>query len=293
MSSDYLTTAEVAELLRLNERSVYELVRKQRIPCSRVAGKWLFPRQLVHAWVLAGVAPEHAPAAATPPVVAGSHDPLLAWAVDAAAAGLSMQAGGSLDGLRRIAAGEAMLCALHLPDPAGEGYNREAVRALASPPDLLLLRFAQRRQGLITAAGNPKGIRQIGDLSRAGVRVVQRQADAGSRALLDRLLANAGILPRGLQYLPEPARSEEALALAVLDGSADVGLGIEAAAGRFALDFVPLHVERLDLALRRHDYFEPPLQALLAVMRGSAFAEKARQLGGYAIEGLGEVVYNR
>ena len=97
MEPEYQTTAEVAQRLRLKERSVYELVRTRRIPCSRVAGKWLFPRRLVDAWVLAGVEDRFVPAPAPPAVVAGSHDPLLSWAVGASGCGLAIEAGGSFD----------------------------------------------------------------------------------------------------------------------------------------------------------------------------------------------------
>jgi putative molybdopterin biosynthesis protein len=293
MDSEYLTTAEVAMRLRLKERSVYELVRTRRIPCSRVAGKWLFPRRLVDAWVLAGIEGEFRPETSVPAVVAGSHDPLLSWAVDASQCGLAVDAGGSFDGLRRLANGRAMLAALHLPDSADSRHNREAVRGLAGPPDLVLLRFVQRQQGLITAPGNPAGLRTIIDLARPGLRVVLRQADAGSRALLDRLLAEAGTDTRALNPLPDPARSEEALALAVLQGSADAGLGIEAVSRRFGLGFVALHAERLDLALSRRDAFEPPVQRLLRFLQAPEFVDRARKLGGYRLEGLGEVLYNR
>jgi len=186
-----------------------------------------------------------------------------------------------------------MLAALHLPDPSGSRHNREAVRGLSGPPDLVLLRFVQRRQGLVTAPGNPAGLRGIADLSRPGLRVVLRQADAGSRALLEHLLAEAGMDTRALAVLPEPARSEEALALAVLQGSADAGLGIEAVARRFGLGFVPLHEERLDLAMTRRDAFGPSLQRLWRFFGSAPFAAKAMALGGYQVQGLGEVVYNR
>lgn len=293
MEAEYLTTAEVAARLRLKERSVYELVRTRRIPCSRVAGKWLFPRRLVDAWVLAGIEGEFQAPSAVPAVLAGSHDPLLSWAVTASGCGLSVDAGGSFDGLRRLADGRAMLAALHLPDPDGSRHNREAVRGLPGPPDLLLLRFVQRRQGLVTAPGNPERLGGITDLARPGLRVVLRQADAGSRALLEHLLAEADMDTRALKALPEPARSEEDLALAVLQGAADAGLGIEAVARRFGLGFVPLHEERLDLALSRRDAFEAPLRTLLDFFRHEDFAAQTRHLGGYRLDGLGEVVYNR
>ena len=112
----YLTTAEVADYLRVGERTVYELVRRGRIPCSRAAGKLLFPRHLVDLWVEAGVASPVAAVRRAPAVLAGSHDPLLEWALRESGCGLALLAGGSADGLRRISAGEAAAAALHILD---------------------------------------------------------------------------------------------------------------------------------------------------------------------------------
>lgn len=291
---DYLTTAEVARHLRLKERAIYELVRQGRIPCSKVTGKLLFPRRLVDAWVLSDL-PARA-ALDTLPVVAGSHDLLLEWALRESTSPLALHAGGSWDGLRRLVEGQARVAAIHLhdgqADDADGAANRRAVASLDGPQDLVLIRWARRRQGLIVARDNPLGIGGIADLSRPGLRIAQRQPDAGSWQLL-RLMAARHDVDPGTWRGPGPLRSESELALAVLDGQADVGLGVEAAARRFGLGFVPLHEECVDLAMRRRDYFEPAVQALLRFAREPRFEERARRLGGYEVSEVGEVAYNR
>ncbi|MEX0758629.1 MAG: helix-turn-helix domain-containing protein, partial [Tistlia sp.] len=106
-ASELMTTREVADYLRLKERRIYELVRQRAIPCTRVTGKWLFPKPLIDLWLsrhLEGSPPASAP----PPVVAGSQDPLLDWAVRESGCGLALLPGGSLDGLARLARGEAL-----------------------------------------------------------------------------------------------------------------------------------------------------------------------------------------
>ncbi len=80
--------------------------------------------------------------------------------------------------------------------------------------------------------------------------------------------------------------------MAVLEGKADTGIGIAAAGAQFRLDFLPLHRERYDLVLSRHDYFESPFQQLLRFARSPRFAERARELSGYNIADLGQVIYN-
>ncbi len=287
-----MTTREAADYLRVKERKIYELVRDRRIPCSRVTGKWLFPRRLIDRWVA-----EHADYAgvarpAPPPVIAGSHDPLLDWAARQSGCGLALLPGGSLDGLRRLAAGEATLCGLHLRDAAGTDYNVEAARDALAGVDVVLVEWARRRQGLVLAPGNPKRIAGIADLKKRRARVACRQQDAGSQILLLRLLEEAGIAPGALTYADPPALSETELGMAVLEGRADAGLAIESAARQLKLDFVPLAEERFDLAMRRRDYFEPPVQRLLGFTRNPRFADQAGKLGGYDIAGVGTVRYN-
>jgi len=70
------------------------------------------------------------------------------------------------------------------------------------------------------------------------------------------------------------------------------GLGIATVAHQYRLGFVPLVVERYDLAIWRAAYFEAPVQKLLTFARGDRFAERAKALTGYDISGLGSVHYN-
>jgi excisionase family DNA binding protein len=292
MQSEYLTTAEVAAYLRLKERTVYDLVARRAIPCSRVTGKLIFPRRLVDRWVDANVEVAHGAPLTAPPIVGGSSDPLLEWALRESGSGLATLFEGSAGGLKRFASAEATAVGLHLLDPAGEGYNREAVRALKGVYDIVLIEWAEREQGLVVARGNPLGLASIRDLARSGARIAPRQAGAGGQVLFDRLAEREGVDRAGLRCVGRTALTDADIAAAVADGEADCGLAIGAVARRFALDFVPLHVERFDLVCRRRDYFEPPLQRLFAFARTPAFAEKAAQLGHYHVEATGGVRFN-
>jgi excisionase family DNA binding protein len=290
-SAEWMTSSEAAAYLRVGERTLYELVRRQRIPCSRAAGKLLFPRYLVDLWLeaqieLAGTAPRRAP-----PVLGGSHDPLLEWALRESGSGLALLAGGSLDGLRRLARREVMVAGLHILEEEGGGYNVAALRAQGELSDVVLIEWAWRQQGLVLAPGNPLGIGGIADLLRPGLRIARRQEEAGAQILLRRLVMGAGADVARLGAGPL-ATTETDLAGLVLDGKADAGLAIESVARRFRLDFLPLHRERFDLAMRRRDYFEEPVQALMAFARTPAFAARAAELGGYDVASLGRVAYN-
>ncbi len=289
---DFMTTKEVADYLRIKQRRVYELVRRRAIPCTRVTGKWLFPRTLVDIWLAESASGEAPVAVEAPPVVAGSHDPLLDWAVRESDCGLALLPGGSLDGLKRFAAGQAQVAGLHLYDAESGNFNVPAVSATLPLRGLVLIEWAQRNQGLVLAAGNPKGVTGLRDLAEKRITVVQRQAAAGSRLLLANLLERAGLAAEDLTLADETAGSETDLGLAILEGRAEAGFAVEAVARTLQLDFLPLMRERYDLLLRRRDYFGAPVQSLLAFARGGAFEARAGQMGGYDVSGLGPIHLN-
>lgn len=293
--TEMMNTREVAQYLRVKERKVYDLVRKRRIPCTRVTGKWLFPKPLIDLWMARNTeAPGLGPGALAPPpaVAVGSHDPLLEWALRESRSGLAHMAGGSLDGLKRLAEGQAAMCGLHVYDAESGGYNAPVVAKACAGLDVVLLEWAWREQGLVLAEGNPLGIGRLPDLAAKKARLVGRQAEAGSQLLLLHLLVEAGIALAELTLLEQPALSETDLGLAVLEGRADAGLAVAAVARQFRLDFLPLHRERYDLLLRQREYFEEPAQKLFAFARGEAFRVRAREMTGYDVSGLGRVVYN-
>jgi excisionase family DNA binding protein len=285
--AELLTTREVAGLLRIKERKVYDLVASGQIPHVRVTGKLLFPRALLDAWLLRHSGSRVAPRT-WPDIVAGSHDPLLDWALRESGAGLATFFDGSLDGLERMAKGDAIAAGLHLVE--GDSWNVGHIeRRLAGEP-VVLIEWARREQGLILPPGNPAGIDRVASL--AGRRVIPRQQAAGSFLLLQQLLATAGLSLDALELAEPPARTHADVAIAIADGKAEVGLGLAAMARQFRLDFLPLVRERYDLLIWRRAYFDPPLQRFWAFCRTASFAAKARDFGGYDIEGFGRVHYN-
>ena len=285
-----MTTAELADYLRLKQRKIYELVRAKQIPCARMTGKLLFPRRMIDLWIERHVELAAPLPARAPPVLAGSHDPLLEWAVRESGCGLALLLTGSADGLGEWAEGKALLAGIHMIGADG-GYNLAAVQALSRLGDIVMLEWARREQGLVIAPGNPRNIRGLADLKRRCLRVARRQEGAGAHLLLLHLLEDARIAVKDINLLDQPCLTETDLALAVLDRKADCGVAIRAVAQRFGLAFVPLKLERFDLVMRCRDYFESPVQRLVRFARGRAFADRAKELGGYDLSGQGEVSF--
>jgi len=291
---ELLNTREIADYLRLKQRKVYDLVQRGEIPCTRVGGKWLFPKDQIDHWLAArnGSEPVSKPATAPPPVIAGSHDPFLDWCVDESRCGLALMGGGSLSGLERLAEGAALACGLHALDAASGEHNLPFVRRRLGDQDVVAIEWARREQGLVVAAGNPLGIRSVADLATTRARVVRRQPEAGAQLLFDHLVAESGLEWGDLITLDRPVRVETEVGLAVLGGQADAGLAIRAVAQQLRLDFVPLLWERYDLVMRRRDYFEPPMQALLTFARSPLAMRRAEELQGYDLSGFGAVHFN-
>jgi excisionase family DNA binding protein len=286
-----LTTAEAADYLRIKERKLYELVAEGSIPCTKVTGKWLFPRGDLDRWLLAGMArPLGVMPADPPPIVGGSHDPLLQWALSESRAGLAMLPEGSESGYRRFLAGEVLAAAIHfhdLSDPAKDA-NLEIVAQEPGLYDAVLIGFAAREQGLLVAAGNPLGLNSIPDVGAKGARIALRPEGAGAQQLLLALLKRHGIGISDLRRaLVAPTGPD--IAQAIRAGHADCGVATRSVAAAAGIGFVPLMSERFDLLLRQRDSYRPPLQSFLGLLRQPVFAERARELGGLDVSGAGAV----
>ena len=228
-------------------------------------------------------------------VAIGSHDP----ALDLLASELSRRSppmrlactnAGSYGGLVALRRGEAHLAGCHLLDPATGVYNETDVRRVLPGRAVSLIHFAQREQGLIVPHGNPKALRTLRDLTRPGVRFVNRQRGAGTRMLLDHLLTNERIEPSAIEGYDREQYTHLSVAADVDSGMADVGLGIRAAARALGTDFIPVGMERYDLVIPNEHLEHPPVAALLAILHDPTFADAVRAMGGYDTSRMGEAI---
>jgi len=319
-SPTFLTVRELADLLRVRERKVYDLAAAGDVPCSRVTGKLLFPRTAVNRWLAkqssgTGARPRAA-------VFAGSHDPLLEWSLKASGAGLATFFDGSSEGIERFERRDAVATALHLMSP-DEVWNVPAVRDRFASENVVLLGFAERQRGLLVAKGvadsylsrqgidarrprpatscnvaaavpaSPANVRasRIDPEFLQGKRLARRQSGAGSQILLEWLVTAAGLALEDLAST-ELVLSESDAAMAVSEGRVDAALGLSGLARQHGLDFIPLMTERFDLLVDREAWFEPALQCFADFCRTKAFHDKATSLGGYDVSRVGAVRFN-
>ncbi len=231
-------------------------------------------------------------------VVLGSHDntlDLLATLLRRRDPRLRLSSGhvGSLGGLMALSQGRAHLGGSHLLDPETNTYNVPFIKRYLTGVPLKLINLTWRQQGLMLAPGNPKQIRTIKDLVRPGVRFINRQRGAGTRLLLDFLLHGEGLEARAIQGYDREEYTHMAVAVNVFSGTADVGLGILAAAKALGLDFLPLLPERYDLVVPESTFGEARFQVLLAVIRSPEFREGALALGGYDLKDCGRILWEQ
>lgn len=275
-----LTVKEVADLLRVRERKVYDMAAAGEIPHRRLTAKLLFPADEISTWMDVGDRPA---SAIRPDVLVGSHDPLLEWSIRESGSGLAALVDGSADGLARFATGAAAMCGLHVPE--ADGWNLETVQS-AGIGNAVLIHWARRHQGLILRNGlsTAEGVAVL-----KGKRVALRQPGAGGRALFDRLVLEAGLPEHAFEVAESVARTETDIAASIASGEADVAMGLESMARQFGLGFLPHVYERFDLLVDRRAWFTEPLQTLFRFASTEAFARKAEALGGYDISQLGAV----
>jgi excisionase family DNA binding protein len=286
---DLLTTIEAADYLRLGERKLYELVAENKIPCSKVTGKWLFPRHELDRWVLSGLArPEGMIPPEPPPIVGGSQDDLLEWSLRQAGSGLASLTEGTGSGVARLLRGEVAAAAIHFHNEAAEP-NVDAVRAMPRLHDAVLIGFARREQGLLLPPGNPRSLNSLVDVLESGAKMAVRQAGAGAHMLLNVLVARAGASQKELNRLEPPCLTGPDLAAAIRTGRADCGIATRAAARGAGLEFVSLAWENFDLLMRQRTYFQPSIQALVRFLAQDSFARRAEELTGYDTSSAGQI----
>jgi putative molybdopterin biosynthesis protein len=227
-------------------------------------------------------------------LVTGSHDvalDLLAGEIHTRAPELTVASThvGSMAGLAALREGYCHMAGSHLLDPETGHYNWPYIQRLFGEDPVTVVTLAHRQQGFMVAPGNPRGLRTWDDLGRGEIRLINRQAGAGTRVLLDTELAERKIDPRRLDGYGREVYTHLAVASVVESGAADVGLGIRAAARARGLDFVPLAMERYDLVMSPAVWESPFGEALRQTLAGQAFRDELTALGGYDTQETGMV----
>jgi putative molybdopterin biosynthesis protein len=286
------TTAEAAHYLRLKERKIYEMVAEGTVPCTKVTGRWLFPKAELDHWLATNVS---RPAGLTrpepSPIVGGSHDPLLEWALRESGSGLATLAVGSEAGLHSFTEGQTVAAAMHLHalDDLEADANVAAVASRSDLQDAVMIAFCRREQGFLLAPGNPLKIGSIEDVIAKRARIALRTKGAGAQLLLLAMLHGAKSSLDALAAVSPVCPTGPDIAQAIRAGRADTGIATRSVANSAGLDFISIVWEPFDMVMRQRDYFRPALQALLKFLHSKELSVRAQEMAGYDLSDAGSV----
>lgn len=300
MENRFITTREVADLLKVNEKMVYTLITDKGLPATKVTGKWLFPRRLVEEWLELNI--ENGPirpAALSSDsgrlLLAGSDDPFFQKTLSLFHASVTDTVAffanvGSMGGLKCLRRGLCHIGICHLLQDDKEEYNFDfAEQELEQSP--VFINFSRREQGILVQRGNPLAISCVNDLARDDVTIVNRPLGTGTRLLFDYEIARSDIAASQIRgYDHEVSRHVDA-GMEILAGRADAAPAIRAIAGMLDLDFVPLRWERFDLLVSRERFFERGIQNFLTILQEKSFARLAQSFVGYDISSSGKMIF--
>ena len=202
------------------------------------------------------------------------------------------QVHGSLESLHMLNIGQCQMAGFHFPlGELGQRLVPRYQRWIDERRHSLLL-LATRRQGIMAQAGNPKRIRDIHDLTRRSVRFINRQKGSGTRTIFDQLLRDADIRPARIAGYTNEEFTHFAVAAMVASGAADAGFGLQAAAARFTLHFVPVLQERYMLAIDK-DLGTELQTKIVKLLRSRRFRQSMGGYQGYDVKQAGRVIRPR
>lgn len=315
-----LTPEEVAMKLKIAKNTVYELIKRGELPAYRVGRKIRVDLKDVEAYKRLGKKIEFNPEAEvlksitedTPlnqaiQLMPGENRPSNGivicgqdFLLDILTRHLERYSDvtrayrhsvGSFPGLLALYQEKADMAAIHLWDGDTEVYNIPYVRHMMPGFTSIIIHLACRMQGFYVAKGNPKGINEWKDLTREGIRFINREKGSGTRVLLDEKLRILGIPRELIKGYGVEATSHLAVASAVARGEADVGMGNEKVSMQVrGVEFIPLQKERYELVIRHDDLKKPHVKAVIEILQSSEFKKEIEGLGDYDVKETGKIV---
>jgi putative molybdopterin biosynthesis protein len=227
-------------------------------------------------------------------VMVGSHDNTIdilrdQLKADGHPVGISSSHVGSMGGIMAIKKGTCHIAGTHLLDPQDGSYNVSYIDRFLPDLPVKLVHLVEREQGLMVAKHNPKKIEGLHDLARDDVSFINRQSGSGTRILLDYRLRQLGLDPAAISGYQSEEFTHMAVAVAVLSGAVDAGLGIYAAAKALDLDFIPVVIEKYDLIIPDIHFAAPNIKTLLTTIESAVFKQRVNALGGYNTDRTGHI----
>lgn len=219
-------------------------------------------------------------------IVTGSHDPVIDEIADimkrrGCLFTLTSSHVGSMGAITALKTKTAHVGAIHLLDGETGKYNESYVEKYFPEGGVTLIKGVKRVQGLMVRKGNPLGVRGFSDITKG--TYVNRQGGSGTRVLCDYLLKKNGISPDSVKGYYNEEFTHTAVAAAIKNGNADMGLGILSAAKMYDLDFIPICHEEYDILVSDDAKDSENVRVFLDILKSDEFRKRTEKLGGYGI----------
>ena len=305
-----LSTQEVADILHVSKSTIYELIRRGEINSYKVGRKVRFTQDDVDAYIARSrheqsvhpVRRVEISSELLHPTTGKGEKPFIISGQDVVLDILSnfLHQNGlgtdrcylnSFEGLLALYERKVDAAACHLYAVDEKSFNVPYVKRLMPGVKAVLINVSYRKQGYYVAAGNPKEIRGWRDLARRDISILNRCVGSSARILLDGQLHRMNLDPRQIKGYEREMKSHLTMAAAIADGEADLAIGTERISRQIdGLDFIPLLEERYDLVIRSDVMKTPAAEAILEILRSSAFKKEIRHFTGNDYRDMGKII---
>ena len=296
-----MNTREVAEYLDIHEKQVYALIKEKKIPCTRVTGKWIFPKYLIDEWI-ASSAKSSIDYITVPQkhdgilLAAGSNDPILDILLGTININGSFKifstSTGSTQGLKLLGEKQTDIAWCHLLDPETGEYNIPYLSRYLPGMNIAVVHMFYREIGFIFSHSLKHEITGFRDLTTVGLRFINRQEGSGTRLLLDYHLQKNGISASDIRGYDNEVCTHFETGLAIASNEVDAGIGTVATAKIFGLKFTPIIRESFDMVLSKDTFFNKGVQVFIEMLNSPDFRKKVASLGNYDFSESGKILFS-
>jgi len=302
MSAEYMSTKETAEYLGINEKQVYALIKSKSIPCTRVTGKWVFPKKLIDRWITTDALKDDPTIdevfknSAGVLFAAGSNDPILDILINkiqSADGGkhIFSSVTGSTEGVKLLGSGFADIAWCHLSKPGTGEYDIDSIAAFVPDKKIAIVHLFQRELGFLFQQNSGFGEMSFSKIADGGVEFINRQPGSGTRIITEHFIESEGIDPLLIKGYDNNVNTHMEVGLMILSGRAGAGIATSSVSKILGLGFQPIIKESFDMVLSQVTFFRDEVQGFIETLKSDEFREMVAFLGNYDFQKSGRIIY--
>jgi len=304
MSEELMNTKEVAEYLDIHEKQVYGLIKAGRIPCTRVTGKWIFPKKLVDDWISTNTKPGMKEAKKKSSQISGailasgSNDPVMDMLLTATKKShpdffIFSANTGSVNGLKALNDGYTDIALSHLFDAESGKYNIPYLSKYLPDINPVVVNLFHRELGFLIQPGIASQIDGFESLAGKNLKFINRQIGSGTRLLLDYHLQKLGIAADQIAGYEKEVYTHFEVGLSIIAGEAQVGIASAAIGKLLGLAFKLITSECFDMILDQSTFFSSGVQSFIETLKTDEFRNRVGKIGGYNFQDSGKILHSQ